>query len=604
MLETTASGRGSVLLVEGPPGIGKSRLLASAEDVATEHCVTVIRGSADELSHLPLAPPLAALDDVLLLEGNQPPSSDPSAVRPWLEKTAAHLAERATNSTMLITADDLQWSDSLSASALRVLPPRLASFPIAWALARGSGGNTVATDWLFDELEQDGAARVRLGPLPGSAVPDVINDVLGAAPDSSLRTLADGAAGNPRLLVELLAGLLEEDMIDFTQGRARLLATGTTPQRIELIVHRQLDSLSLPARRLLDVAAILCRPFVVPELARLLGEPPARLETPLHEALDSNLLRRTNKEVFAFRCALVRQSVADMIPAAVRWALRRQIADTLPPSCPSVASGPADLPDDGSGTRGTQASCGSAGTNPKHGLPPYSNSETHPPMASDTRSEHQPPRGRTERLIAEEVWANSWSSLTYAPDQELTPSAWLYMCEPLSTASQLDSQDGTADSERSTGLHQYGREHETSDDAAETSSAHKLFTARRNQDNSRAYSSECRRAAGSSPDEVPEGLTSLRSPQASQAGGWATLTDTERAVADLVAEGLTNREAANRVFLSPHTVSFHLRKVFRKLGIRSRVELARLAVQRARDADGRSGHPVPSRRAHNGLVGN
>ena len=61
--------------------------------------------------------------------------------------------------------------------------------------------------------------------------------------------------------------------------------------------------------------------------------------------------------------------------------------------------------------------------------------------------------------------------------------------------------------------------------------------------------------------------------------GWESLTDTERSVAELVAEGLTNREAGERLFLSRHTVGFHLRSIFRKLGTSSRVELARLAVE-------------------------
>jgi DNA-binding NarL/FixJ family response regulator len=50
-----------------------------------------------------------------------------------------------------------------------------------------------------------------------------------------------------------------------------------------------------------------------------------------------------------------------------------------------------------------------------------------------------------------------------------------------------------------------------------------------------------------------------------------------------VAQGLTNREVAARILLSPHTVSFHLRKVYRKLGIRRRVELTRSFVDRERD---------------------
>jgi DNA-binding CsgD family transcriptional regulator len=61
--------------------------------------------------------------------------------------------------------------------------------------------------------------------------------------------------------------------------------------------------------------------------------------------------------------------------------------------------------------------------------------------------------------------------------------------------------------------------------------------------------------------------------------GWASLTESERGVADLVACGMTNRQAGERLFLSPHTVDAHLRHIFNKLGIRSRVELARLVAE-------------------------
>src|ERR671919_236786 len=64
--------------------------------------------------------------------------------------------------------------------------------------------------------------------------------------------------------------------------------------------------------------------------------------------------------------------------------------------------------------------------------------------------------------------------------------------------------------------------------------------------------------------------------------GWASLTDTEQAVGELVAEGLTNAEVAERMYLSRHTVDFNLRQIFRKLGIRSRVTLARLYLERQR----------------------
>ena len=58
--------------------------------------------------------------------------------------------------------------------------------------------------------------------------------------------------------------------------------------------------------------------------------------------------------------------------------------------------------------------------------------------------------------------------------------------------------------------------------------------------------------------------------------GWATLTFTERTVAELVTQGLTSRAAANRLRMSPDIVDLHLRRIFRKLGIRTRTELARI----------------------------
>jgi DNA-binding CsgD family transcriptional regulator len=71
--------------------------------------------------------------------------------------------------------------------------------------------------------------------------------------------------------------------------------------------------------------------------------------------------------------------------------------------------------------------------------------------------------------------------------------------------------------------------------------------------------------------------------------GWASLTDTERSVIELVATGHTNREAAERLYLSHHTVGFHLRSIFAKLGVNSRIDLTRLVVEQ--EMEGSQGRP-------------
>jgi predicted ATPase/class 3 adenylate cyclase/DNA-binding CsgD family transcriptional regulator len=60
--------------------------------------------------------------------------------------------------------------------------------------------------------------------------------------------------------------------------------------------------------------------------------------------------------------------------------------------------------------------------------------------------------------------------------------------------------------------------------------------------------------------------------------GWPSLTPSERDVVRLVAEGLTSRDVAARLFVSPRTVQTHLTHIYAKLGVTSRVQLAQQAA--------------------------
>jgi DNA-binding CsgD family transcriptional regulator len=63
------------------------------------------------------------------------------------------------------------------------------------------------------------------------------------------------------------------------------------------------------------------------------------------------------------------------------------------------------------------------------------------------------------------------------------------------------------------------------------------------------------------------------------ATGWESLTEAERTASALVAQGLNNRQVADRMYVSIHTVAFYMRQAFRKLSIGSRVELARIVIE-------------------------
>jgi signal transduction histidine kinase len=81
--------------------------------------------------------------------------------------------------------------------------------------------------------------------------------------------------------------------------------------------------------------------------------------------------------------------------------------------------------------------------------------------------------------------------------------------------------------------------------------------------------------------EIGHRLREGAGPRRLPARSWLSLTDTERAVAHLAAQGLSSRVVADRMRLPQPTVHAHLRRVFRKLGVRSRVELARVVEQGA-----------------------
>jgi DNA-binding CsgD family transcriptional regulator len=98
------------------------------------------------------------------------------------------------------------------------------------------------------------------------------------------------------------------------------------------------------------------------------------------------------------------------------------------------------------------------------------------------------------------------------------------------------------------------------------------------------------------PDDPSSGNAHVTQPvDPSLASRWVELTDAERTVAELVARGLTNKQAGRQMYLSHHTVDCYLRRIFQKLGLNSRVELARMVGEQYQALSDQSiapaGHP-------------
>jgi DNA-binding CsgD family transcriptional regulator len=318
------NGTGTRWLIEGGPGLGKSRLVQQARSAAQQAGFAVGHGVAEPGdAAVPLAALMGALfegPEPLLDRSALPDSHAPPEQRYWLlQDIQALLEQAAMRQPVLICLDDLQWADNGTCAAVRSLPVRLASLPIGWVLALrpGEAGCDLGR----------GVERTVLHRLGQAAVAEVAADVLGAAPDDALLALAEGTQGNPFFLIELLTGLRDERLIDIRAGHATLVEA-RLPRRVRDSMRRRLGRMSPAARRVAAVAASMGRRFTVAQLAAVLDVPASTLLDPVQELIGSELLA-DDGEMLTFTHDLNREAVRSSQPSSAVHALDRQVAAML-----------------------------------------------------------------------------------------------------------------------------------------------------------------------------------------------------------------------------------------------------------------------------------
>jgi DNA-binding CsgD family transcriptional regulator/tetratricopeptide (TPR) repeat protein len=326
------AGGGAVVLVEGPAGIGKTRLITDALVRAETAGVATSYGRCDEIDTMaPLSPLLAALSGgtVPILRREELRALErPGDQRFWLLEELSELLEmRSRQQPRLVALDDLQWADPATAWATQALTERLYGVPIGWVIASRPHPVASAGSRLVAALAKAGATRVTLAPLDAEDVNAIAGDVLGGAPDDALRHYLAGAGGNPFLTLELLRILEADGTVMVARGAAVLTDAGV-PRRFRETVRLRLAGLSPAAIRLLRAGSVFGRPFAAGEVAAVLNEPAGSLVASLSEAIDADVLVDA-EGLLAFRHDLIRQAILDDTPASLRTLLHRQTATVV-----------------------------------------------------------------------------------------------------------------------------------------------------------------------------------------------------------------------------------------------------------------------------------
>lgn len=362
-----ALGAGKMVLIEGEPGIGKTRL---AEEFFRRSKASIARGTAHELEHhLPYQPVISALRSLILSErwARIKPTLDLSLfwrgelnrlIPDLFHESASTEAALATGSEsrlweavnqfflsisrirpVILFIDDIQWADESTLSLLGYLSRQMGTGFNILVTARPVPVRSPAATLIQSLIRSDRLCRIPLSRLTTSGV-FAATEKLTTQPNPMLsQWLAERSEGNPYILVELVRSLRDQDIISASGGvdADKLSRTMLVPPSVYGLVASRLAMLSESARRVVDAAVAAGRDFeleVVTHAAGLSHE--AGLDA-VDELRSSGLIRELlpdtpshpTADQFTFEHNLILEVAYQEVGEARHRLMHRKVAEAI-----------------------------------------------------------------------------------------------------------------------------------------------------------------------------------------------------------------------------------------------------------------------------------
>lgn len=350
-LAAARKGTGSLVVVEGPAGIGKSRLLTETRAMADELGMLALTsrgfdlernvpfGVAAELFAATLAAK-SSKERARLLSGHArlaaglldpalPPTEDPSALVRGLYWLTVNLTFNSREvkgpAGLLIEIDDAQWADRPSLSYLAYLAARIDELPVALVVAVRNGeeaSDRQTLDWLRD---RPGRRMLRPSALSPAAVARVVLAELPGAEPAFIGACAEVTGGNPFLARELLHKLHTDGIAANAGSVSRVRSL--LPDTVLHSVLVRLTRLGEPAARLAQAVAVLGDRASLRQARLLAGLGSEPAEKAADALADAHIL--APGEPLRFTHPLIATGVRADIPAFALAGAHRRAADRL-----------------------------------------------------------------------------------------------------------------------------------------------------------------------------------------------------------------------------------------------------------------------------------